>query len=580
MATTSANPVAAFLTANGGLNCWKTNLTGTYASNTIQTLKSPTISLSSASGNMILSWAMKYQMENATFDHLKVIVQEVGGANPKEVFVWLGTTQTTIAGNPAINIPMSSGWGTYYADVSEYKGKNIEFVVMFDSDNSINFGGVAIDDVSIKLSCSTPIGTANANICSGSTASLSATCPAGSLVWYNAQSGGSILSTANPFVTPTLSSPATYFAECRTLGLENVSEVFSFTGGVQTFTVPAGVTSLTFEALGAGGGTGATGGNAATGGVGGKGSRATGTLAVTPGQVLTIFVGGQGGTPTAGFNGGGTGGNQNSGGGGGASDIRFPGAANADRIIVAGGGGGGGRAGCEPNTIAGGAGGNGDGNGFNGTNAPTIGGAAGGGAGAIGFNAGAAGVGCGEFLGLTGLNGFGPAGGNGGGGQTCCCSGFTSIPGGGGGGGGFIGGGGSAGTVGCSGNDKGAGGGGAGGTSYTGGVSAGIVTTNIQTGNGQITINYIRNVVLCESGRVPVSVAIIGSNLNLTTNISGISVQASSNTITATNSILTLANVKYLANNSITLNPQSGGGFRVANGAVFEAKIQPVAGCN
>lgn len=73
---------------------------------------------------------------------------------------------------------------------------------------------------------------------------------------------------------------------------------------------------------------------------------------------------------------------------------------------------------------------------------------------------------------------------------------------------------------------------------------------------------------------------IVGSNLNLTTNISGTSIQASSNTILATNTILSGANVQYLANNSITLNPQSGAGFTVNNGAVFEARITPLTGCN
>lgn len=76
-----------------------------------------------------------------------------------------------------------------------------------------------------------------------------------------------------------------------------------------------------------------------------------------------------------------------------------------------------------------------------------------------------------------------------------------------------------------------------------------------------------------------VTVTNIGSNLNLTTNISGTAIHASSNTIVATNTIQAGANVKYLANNSITLNPQMSGGFQVANGAVFEAKIQPLSGC-
>ena len=81
-----------------------------------------------------------------------------------------------------------------------------------------------------------------------------------------------------------------------------ITQTFNFTGGMQTWTVPAGVTSITIDTYGAQGGTGATGGNASSGGIGGLGTQATGTLAVTPGQVLNIFVGGQGGTPTAGFN--------------------------------------------------------------------------------------------------------------------------------------------------------------------------------------------------------------------------------------------------------------------------------------
>ena len=89
---------------------------------------------------------------------------------------------------------------------------------------------------------------------------------------------------------------------------------FSFTGGLQTYTVPAGVTSLTVSAWGAQGGSGAIGGGGVAGGVGGLGAYATGTLAVTPGQVLNIFVGGQGATPTGGFNGGGSGGSTNAGG--------------------------------------------------------------------------------------------------------------------------------------------------------------------------------------------------------------------------------------------------------------------------
>src|ERR1700690_1531228 len=111
---------------------------------------------------------------------------------------------------------------------------------------------------------------------------------------------------------------------------------FSYTGVLQTFTVPAGVTSITIDA------GGAQGGRDATGTLFAKGGRVQATLTVTPGQVLNIYVGGAGGngslsTATAaagGFNGGGTAGHYNSvlpgysgGGGGGAPDIPIGGTA-------------------------------------------------------------------------------------------------------------------------------------------------------------------------------------------------------------------------------------------------------------
>ncbi|MBK7131180.1 MAG: CUB domain-containing protein [Crocinitomicaceae bacterium] len=109
---------------------------------------------------------------------------------------------------------------------------------------------------------------------------------------------------------------------------------FNYTGGVQSYTVPAGVTSLTVVVEGAQGG-----------GPGGLGATVTGTITVTPGQTLQIVVGGQGGCPAAGYGGGGSG--QNSSiagyqgcGGGGASYISAPPGGMANALIVAGGGGG------------------------------------------------------------------------------------------------------------------------------------------------------------------------------------------------------------------------------------------------
>ncbi|MFN8714192.1 MAG: T9SS type A sorting domain-containing protein [Bacteroidota bacterium] len=283
------------------------------------------------------------------------------------------------------------------------------------------------------------------------------------------------------------------------------TSTFNFTGGIQTFTVPCGVTSIFVQTWGAQGGSGATG-NSTTGpvvgGGGGLGGYAEGFLAVTPGDVINIFVGGQGTTPTGGFNGGANGGSTNAGGGGGATDIRVGGTAEANRVITAGGGGGGGRGGCEGSQGPAGAGGNGGvgggGVGVNGGNSATSGGAAGGGFGgnfgSVQGASGGAGVGCSGFLGAPGVVASSGTGGTGGAGQSCCCFSFASIPGGGGGGGGQLGGGGggggSAGTSGCSGNDKGAGGGGGGGSSYVGGVISGVTNNGIWLGDGQATISW------------------------------------------------------------------------------------------
>jgi hypothetical protein len=276
-----------------------------------------------------------------------------------------------------------------------------------------------------------------------------------------------------------------------------IIDSLTYTGAMQTYTVPCGVTSVTISCYGAQGGSGATGGNGAQGGQGGLGGFSTGALAVTPGQSLFVFVGGAGQTAIGGFNGGGSAGSQNAGGGGGASDVRVNSSNAVDRVIVGGGGGGGGRAGCEQVVVSGGTGGAGNGgNGVNGTDAPTSNGVAGGGfGGQSNGNAGAAGIGCGGFLGQPGTAGnVAGVGGNGGNGQACCCFNAASIPGGGGGGGGFQGagggGGGSAGTTGCSGNDKGAGGGGGGGSAYIGGVTNGSTTQGGRTGNGVVHIMY------------------------------------------------------------------------------------------
>ena len=198
---------------------------------------------------------------------------------------------------------------------------------------------------------------------------------------------------------------------------------YTYTGTLQTFQVPSGVTDIVVKAWGAGGGgrCGWGGGEGSHGG--GGGGFAEGTISVVPGETLAVLVGGGGGgfswyTGSAGgFGGGGDGGNSTWAGfgGGGRSEV----SRGTSALVVAGGGGGAGDR-CS-GAGYGGAGGGGDGGAAEG-GTPT--GGAGGSVGAGGLPGSG---GSGGTAGTRSQGGDGNGGGEGGGG---------------GGGGGYFGGGG------------------------------------------------------------------------------------------------------------------------------------------
>jgi Glycine rich protein len=239
--------------------------------------------------------------------------------------------------------------------------------------------------------------------------------------------------------------------------------VFAYTGATQTWTVPAGVTSATFDVLGAQGG-------AYSPPAGGQGGEATGVLTLTPGDTVTLLVGGQGATGggfavdsaggQGGFNGGGNGGIGffAGAGGGGASDVRIGGSGLADRMLVAGGGGGASNAGCSTGQNAdGGAGGGLTGNA---------------GLGACpGFNTFGSG---GDQTGASGSGQLGT-------GSQGADFGFITAGGGGGGGGYYGGGGGGQNT---------AGGGGSGHLDPS--ATGASMHTGVRSGDGLITITYTK----------------------------------------------------------------------------------------
>jgi hypothetical protein len=347
---------------------------------------------------------------------------------------------------------------------------------------------------SIGGACGTASGDSsivNWSFSAGSSQSGTATCTAGS--W-------------SATLSPHLASPATYtVAATQTDVAGNVGSsggqsitittksVSAPAAGVYTLTVPAHVTSFTFDMKGAGGGGGSSGAS------GGAGGRVTGTITIPDSATPTTFavvVGGAGGggstsaTGAAGSGGpgcsaGGLGGNAGSGssahrggGGGGATCIYLQGAPAGTIVMVGGGGGGGGKAAAG----LGGAGA-GPGNGGNGT--ASSGGFGQGGQAATGGTGGAGGTGSpANGNGVAGATGgacaTGVCGAGGGGGAGGSQGSSQRGGGGGGGGGGWRSGGGGGGGHS---NTSNGGGGGGGGSAYFGG-SGSYAVSGVAHGTG------------------------------------------------------------------------------------------------
>ena len=269
----------------------------------------------------------------------------------------------------------------------------------------------------------------------------------------------------------TLPSLGVVVARAAVLPSASTTTTFSFTGGAQSYTVPAGVSTIAIDARGAG----APGSFPTQGGSGGE---TMANLSVLPGEILEVTVGG-----SDGFNGGGPVTTGLGIGGGGASDVRSGSCAATlscgldTRVVVAGGGGGAGSGAGNCSCFS--AGGNGGGPvglpGMNGGGAIFVGGDGGGGTQSVG---GAGGSSAGP-TGITGTPGSSGTGGNGGASGSSEC-------GGGGGGGGYFGGGGGGGTDCGVLTTSGQGGGGGGGSGF--GPGGATFNTGVQTGDGSVTI--------------------------------------------------------------------------------------------
>lgn len=288
-----------------------------------------------------------------------------------------------------------------------------------------------------------------------------------------------------------------------------VTLTYTFTGSSESFTVPSCVSSLSLTARGA------QGGSNIQGVFGGLGGSSFGVLTVTPGDVLTIYVGG-----TSGYNGGGLAGTSPctaaiGGVGGGGSDVRLNGSALANRVIVGGGGGGAGGnriLGCGRGTGGGGGAGyygGGGGAGWPGSGGyilPTGGSqTAGGIAGTSGY--------CTCNNGFAGSQGIGGAGGS----EVSSNQGATLMSFTGGDGGGLAGGPGQYSLWVGETYANGSGSSGGGGSSYLGSLLSSTTISGNNSGNGEVVISYTTSIGVMPLNLVQTYICLGGSpTLNAT----------------------------------------------------------------
>ncbi len=338
------------------------------------------------------------------------------------------------------------------------------------------------------------------------------------------------------------------------VAMASVTTTVSFTApGVYSFTVPAGVSSISVTAVGAAGGSDI---NSCTG-VGGEGASVSAALSVSAGEQLEVGVGAVGAPGVCGTNSGGAGGSgggasggsaaAGSGsapgaGGGGASSVGLPELSIGfnSLLIVAGGGGGAGGLG-----VIGSDGGNAGAVGVAGSGWAGGGGAgtasAGGTPGALDSSCTGAAAGTAGAFGLGGVGGAGPIGTNNLGGS-----------GGGGGGGGYYGGGGGGGSC----INSGSGGGGGGGSSF---VAQGVLTATPTSVAASVTITY----------EVPTA-ALSGSTVSFGTEPQGVATPEQTLTVTNNGSAPLIVN-------SAALSGTDPGDYLLDNRC--QSPVAPAASC-
>ncbi|HEX4953929.1 MAG TPA: proprotein convertase P-domain-containing protein [Thermoanaerobaculia bacterium] len=256
VATTTANPIAAFNTCNSGVSCWKTDLDNTYNASCNQDLLSPAINLAGLSAPVVVTWAQRHQVETATFDHMFVDYQQVGGATPVRLYEWLEPTPISASagtGNPQTNIGGSAGWGVFSRRADSLAGLNTELRFHLDSDTSVQFAGLAIDDVAV-----TACRPLMADLAITKTDGVTTAVPGGSVTYTitasnagpDAVTGATVADTFPAILTCSWTCVGAGGGTCTAAGAGNISDTVNLpAGGSVTYTATCTISAAATGSL-------------------------------------------------------------------------------------------------------------------------------------------------------------------------------------------------------------------------------------------------------------------------------------------------------------------------------------------
>jgi len=141
---------APITTCASGSHCWATALNAPYSNTSDQVLLSPAIDLTDLVAPIVVSWAHRYQLEDARFDQYEVDLRWSGGGGDTRLFEWLDYDQADSFGFPVSVVAESAGWGNAVVRADEFAGSTVEVRFHLKSDGSETYAGVAIDDVELS----------------------------------------------------------------------------------------------------------------------------------------------------------------------------------------------------------------------------------------------------------------------------------------------------------------------------------------------------------------------------------------------------------------------------------------------